>query len=160
MIISGCCSVDSARRAIDVETLLVIVAALGLGRAMEVSGLAEILSDQMLGLIGFSPHVVLAVVFGITMLLGNAITAKAGAVLMLPVILAVSQATGIALLPLVIAVMLASATSLASPIGFPTNLMVYGAGGYRFSDYMRLGIPLSLLIWAMAVLLIPVFWPL
>jgi di/tricarboxylate transporter len=160
MIISGCCSVDSARRAVDVETLLVIVAALGLGRAMDVSGLAEILGDQMLGLIGFSPHVVLAVVFGITMLLGNAITAKAGAVLMLPVILAVSQATGIALLPLIIAVMLASATSLASPIGFPTNLMIYGVGGYRFSDYLRLGIPLSLLIWVMAVMLIPVFWPL
>ena len=160
MIISGCCSVDAARRSIDFETLLVIVAALGLGRAMEVSGLAEILGDQMLRMTGFSPHVVLAVVFGITMLLGNTITAKAGAVLMLPVILAVSQATGIALLPLIIAVMLASATSLASPIGFPTNLMIYGAGGYRFSDYLRLGIPLSLLIWAMAVLLIPVFWPL
>ena len=160
MIISGCCSVDSARRSIDFETLLVIVAALGLGRAMEVSGLAEILGDQMLMMTGFSPHIVLAVVFGITMLLGNAITAKAGAVLMLPVVLAVAQATGIALLPLVIAVMLASATSLASPIGFPTNLMIYGVGGYRFSDYLRLGIPLSLLIWAMAVVLIPVFWPL
>jgi len=160
MVVSGCCSVDSARRAVDVETLLVIVAALGLGRAMETSGLSAILGQWILALTGFSPVVVLAVVFAVTMLLGNAITAKAGAVLMLPIVLAVSQAAGIALMPLVIAVMLASATSLASPIGFPTNLMIYGAGGYRFTDYMRFGIPLSLLIWGMAVVLIPVYWPL
>ena len=160
MIVLGCCSVNSARRTVDFETLMVIVAALGLGRAMDISGLAGVLGKEMLTLTGSSPHVVLAAVFAVTMLLGNGITAKAGAVLMLPIVLALSHATGINLLPLVIAVMLASATALASPIGFPTNLMIYGAGGYRFSDYLRLGVPLSLLIWAMAVVLIPVFWPL
>jgi di/tricarboxylate transporter len=160
MIVLGCCSMTSARRSVDFETLMVIVAALGLGRAMEISGLAGILGEEMLTLTGSSPHAVLAAVFAVTMLLGNAITAKAGAVLMLPIVLALSHATGIALLPLVIAVMLASATALASPIGFPTNLMIYGAGGYHFSDYLRMGIPLSLLIWGMAVVLIPMFWPL
>jgi len=160
MIVAGCCSIDSARRAIDLQTLLVIVAALALGRAMETSGLATILGTGVLSLTGESAHVALAAVFILAMGLGNLVTAKAGAVLMLPIAMTLAEATGSAIMPFAIAVALASATALATPIGFPTNLMIYGPGGYHFGDYLRFGLPLSALIAIMAIVLIPIVWPL
>lgn len=158
MILTGCISASGARRAIDLETLLVIVAALGLGKAMEASGLAASLGTGLLSVFGDDPHIMLAAIFAVTMLLGNLITAKAGAVLMLPIVLAVSESAGVSITPFIMAVMLASATALATPIGYPTNLMIFGVGGYRFSDYLRIGIPMSVGIWIIASLLIPVFW--
>ncbi len=158
MIISNCCSMTVARKAIDLQTILVIAAAIGLGKAMEVSGLAELLGIVMRNLAGANASLMLAAIFGLTMLLGNIVTAKAGAVLMLPIALVAAQELGVSSMPFIIAVMLASATSLATPISYPTNLMIYGSGGYRFGDYLLFGAPLSLLIWGMAVALIPVFW--
>ena len=159
MIATNCCSMTVARKAIDLQTILVIAAAIGLGKAMEVSGLAELLGTCMRLLAGTDASLMLAAIFGLTMLLGNIVTAKAGAVLMLPVALVSANELGVSAMPFIIAVMLASATSLATPISYPTNLMIYGRGGYRFSDYLLFGAPLSLLIWAMAIVLIPVFWP-
>jgi len=159
MILTGSCGIDSARRSIDLQTILVLVAALGLGKAMEISGLAETLGTALLAVTGSSPYLSLTSVFAITMLLGNMITAKAGAVLMLPLALAVAESSGTSIMPFIMAVLIASATALATPIGYPTNLMVYGAGGYHFSDYLRFGIPLSLLIGVLSIVLIPVFWP-
>ena len=159
MIITGCCSADSARRSIDLETILVIVAALALGRAMEASGLATLLGQGLFNLLGDNPHLMLSAIFAVTMLLGNIVTAKAGGVLMLPIVISISGAMGISNLPLVIAVMMASATALATPIGYPTNVMIFGVGGYKFSDYLRMGFPLSIGIWLISTILIPVYWP-
>jgi di/tricarboxylate transporter len=159
MIITGCCSADSARRAIDLETILVIVAALALGRAMEASGLATLLGQGLFNLLGDNPHLMLSAIFAVTMLLGNIVTAKAGGVLMLPIVISISGAMGISNLPFVIAVMMASATALATPIGYPTNVMIFGVGGYKFSDYLRMGIPLSIGIWLISTILIPIYWP-
>ena len=97
-------------------------------------------------------------VLSLTMLLGNLITAKAGAVLMLPIVVAIAAELGVAQAPYIIAVMFASATALATPISYPTNLMVYGAGGYRFKDYLLLGFPLSLMIIVLATIMIPRVW--
>ena len=135
-----------------------LVAALGLGKAMEVSGLADVLGSGLLSMLGDNPYLMLSAIFAVTMLLGNLITAKAGAVLMLPIVLAISHATGLSIMPFIVAVMLASATALATPIGYPTNLMIFSVGGYRFSDYLRIGVPMSVGIWLIASFLIPVFW--
>lgn len=158
MVLSKCCSASVARRAIDMQTLLVIAAAIGLGKAMQVSGLAVVISDLMLIVGGTDPYWSLVLVLVMTMLLGNIITAKAGAVLMLPIVVAIAAELGVSQMPFIIAVMFASATSLATPISYPTNLMVFGAGGYRFKDYLVLGVPLSILIILMGALLIPSFW--
>jgi len=158
MVISKCCSASVARRSIDMQTLLVIAAAIGLGKAMQTSGLAVSLGDLLLVSVGSDPKLMLVSVLVVTMLLGNLVTAKAGAVLMLPIVVAIAQELGVSPVPFFIAVMFASATSLATPISFPTNLMVYGAGGYRFKDYLMLGIPLSIIIIIMAAILIPMFW--
>jgi len=142
MIMTKCCSMTVARKAIDLQTILVIAAAIGLGKAMEVSGLAEALGILMRDLVGPNETLMLAAIFGLTMLLGNIVTAKAGAVLMLPVALVSANELSVSSMPFIIAVMLASATSLATPISYPTNLMIYGAGGYRFRDYLLFGGPL------------------
>jgi di/tricarboxylate transporter len=158
MVLSNCCSASVARRAIDMQTLLIIAAAIGLGKAMQLSGLAMSIGDFLLTVVGSDPTMMLLAVLIVTMLLGNLVTAKAGAVLMLPIVVAIASELGVSNMPFIIAVMFASATSLATPISYPTNLMVYGAGGYRFNDYLLLGVPLSMIIIAIGALMIPLFW--
>ncbi|NNE37692.1 MAG: SLC13 family permease [Gammaproteobacteria bacterium] len=159
MILTGCCNPGDARRAIDLETILVIVAALCLGNAIEISGLANSLANHMINIFGNSPALMLSAIFITTMVLGNLITSKASAVLMLPIVLAITNSMNISIMPFIIAVMLASATALATPIGYPTNLMIYGVGGYKFKDYLVMGVPLSIGIWVIASILIPIIWP-
>jgi len=159
MLATRCCRPLAARRAIDWEVLLVIAGALALGTAMQTSGLAALLGTWLLEGFGHSPTTVLAAIFVLASLLAGLITAKAGAVLMLPIALAASRQLGIDVMPLALAVMLASSMSVATPIGYPTNLMIYGPGGYRFGDYLRLGGPLTVLIGVLGVVLIPLFWP-
>ena len=159
MIVTRCCSASVARRAIDWEVLLVIAGAIALGKAMDVSGLAGLLGHQIRELFGSNPTLMLAAVYGLAMVMANLVTAKAGALLMLPIAYTAAHDLQVSFLPYVIAVMIASATTVATPIGYPTNLMVYGPGGYRFTDYLRLGAPLSALTWILAVLLIPTAWP-
>ncbi len=160
MIVSGCCTVDSARRSIDGPVLLAVAAALGIGEAVDQSGLASAAAGALFALGDAQPLAVLGAVLGLTMLLANLITAKAGAVLMLPIAISAAAEIGADYRPFAIAVLIAAATAVATPISFPTNLMVYGPGGYRFADYLRLGLPLSALLGALALLLIPAFWPL
>ena len=102
----------------------------------------------------------LAVVAGLTLVMTNLITAKAAAVLVFPIATAAADTVGVSALPFVVAVALSAASSLASPIGYQTNLMVYGPGGYRFLDYLRFGGLLSVIIWIVIVLLVPWAWPL
>jgi di/tricarboxylate transporter len=159
MVASGCCSATVARQAIDWEVLLVIGGAIALGRAMEISGLATSIGSSVQQLFGSDPIILLAAIFALAMVLASTITAKAAAVLMLPIAMAAADELGVAFMPYVIAVMLASSMTVATPIGYPTNLMVYGPGGYRFTDYLRVGAPLSLIIWIMAIFLIPIAFP-
>jgi len=159
MVATRCCGADVARRAIDWEILLVIAGALALGKAMQVSNLANLLSEHVVVLAGDEPHLLLGSVFLLSALLAGVVTAKASAVLMLPVVLAAAEQLGINVMPLIMAVMLASSMAVATPIGYPTNLMVYGPGGYHFSDYLRLGGPLTVVVGALGVALIPLLWP-
>ena len=159
MVATGCCNASVARRAIDWEVLLVIAGAIALGRAMDVSGLAPSLGHFVREVVGMNPTAMLAAVFGLAVLLASLITAKAGAVLMLPIAYAAANDLQVSFMPFLIAVMLASSTTLATPIGYPTNLMVFGPGGYRFSDYLRIGIPVTVIVWIMSVILIPRVWP-
>jgi di/tricarboxylate transporter len=159
MLMTRCCRVSGARSAVDLPVLLVIAASLGLGRAIQVSGLADAMADLMLSATGGSPHTALAMIFTVTAVLAGAITAKAAAVLVLPVALVLSAELGVAFMPFAVAVMMAASTTLATPIGYPTNMMVMGPGSYRYRDYLVFGAPLTLLIGAMCVVLIPMFWP-
>ncbi len=159
MLATRCCTLTSARRNIDTQVLLVIAAAFGLGNALSASGAAEAFGTAIMRLAGDHPLTLLMGVYFATSLLTNFITNNAAAVLMFPITLATADGAGISFLPFAIVIMLAASASFATPIGYQTNLMVYGPGGYLFRDYLRIGLPLTVIIGAVAVLLVPIVWP-
>ena len=161
MIVTRCISAADARRAVHWDVLLTIAGAFALGRALDASGAADALAGGIVALTGgWGPTATLAAVYGVTMFSSIVITANATAVLMFPLALAVAAQIGVDPRPFAICVASAAAASLASPFAYQTNMLVYGPGGYRFSDYLRAGLPLNLLLWIVAVLVIPLIWPL
>jgi di/tricarboxylate transporter len=159
MLATGCCSPVRALRSIEWSVLLVIAAALGIGQALESTGAAGAIASSLITIAGDNPWIALAVVHGITTLLTEVITNNAAAALMFPIALALSQNLGVNFIPFVMAIMVAASASFATPIGYQTNLMVYGPGGYKFTDFMRVGIPLNLLFWVITVSLTPLIYP-
>ncbi|MEW6752898.1 MAG: SLC13 family permease [Candidatus Latescibacterota bacterium] len=158
MLLAGCCSATTARRHIDWQVLLVIVAAAGLGRGLEVSGAAGALAGSLLAAVGGHPWLALGMVYGVTVLFTEVITNNAAALLVLPLALDTAGRMGVSPLPFAVAVMMAASASFATPIGYQTNLMVMGPGGYRFTDYLRIGVPMGLLVGAVTVGLVPLIW--
>jgi len=159
MIITRCLPASDARRSVDWQLLVIIAAALGIGKAIDKTGLAAGLADVLIGAGGQNPWVALAIVAAIASLLNGFITSNAAAVLVFPIAVTAADRLGVNVMPFAIAIMIASAGSFATPLGYQTNLMVYGPGGYRFADYLRTGLPLNILIWATAVILSPLVWP-
>lgn len=159
MLATRCTSAGGARNRIDWSLLVVIGAALGLGEAMSQSGAAGSIAGWWIGLAGDRPWLALAAVYAITSLFTEIITNNAAAVLVFPIAEATAQSLGVSLWPFAAVVMIGASASFATPIGYQTNLMVYGPGGYRFSDYFRIGAPLNVLIGVLAVLLAPLIWP-
>ncbi len=159
LIATRCLSWGVARRAVDLDVLLIIAAALGLGVALEVSGAAKSIAGALLGFAGDDPRIALVAIYGVTMLFTELITNNAAAALMFPIAMATAERLGVDARPFAIAITFAASASFATPIGYQTNLMVMNPGGYRFTDYFRLGIPLSLCLWALSAVLIPVFFP-
>ena len=160
MIITRCLSLPAARASLRADVLLAIAAAFGIGRALQVSGAGAALAGGLLSTVGQDPYLLLIAVYGITMLLTEVVTHTAAAVIVFPIGLAITQSLGLNFMPFVIAITMAASASFATPIGYATNLMVYGPGGYRFTDYLRLGAPLNLLMWAVTVTIIPHVWAL
>ena len=158
MVAVRCCSTVAALRAIDWQVLMVIAAAFGIGAAVESSGVAATVAASVIGLAGENPYIALAVIYGVTMLFTELITNNAAAVLVFPIAIATAQKIGVDPMPFVIAIMMAASASFSTPIGYQTNLMVYGPGGYRFTDYLRIGVPMNLTLWAVSVTIIPRVW--
>lgn len=158
MLISGCISITSARRSVDMSVLTVIGASFALGNALTESGAAQAIAAFLLSDVR-SPMLGLAIIYALSALFTEAITNNAAAVIMFPIGMAMAEQLGVDGLPFAIAIMFAASASFITPIGYQTNLMVYGPGGYRFSDYLRLGLPLSILAGAITLLLIPHFFP-
>jgi len=159
MLVTGCCAPTRALQSIEWSVLLVIGAALGISQAMQVTGAAAAIATTFLGIVGSNPFLALAVVYGVTTLLTEMITNNAAAALMFPIAISVSQGLGVSYMPFVIAIMIGASASFSTPIGYQTNLMVYGPGGYKFTDFMRIGIPLNLLFWGMTICLAPLIYP-
>jgi di/tricarboxylate transporter len=158
MLIARCCTGNEARASVDWRVLVVIGAALGVGRAMEISGAAGSIAHAIIGIAGDRPWLVLAAVYLVTTLFTELITNNAAAVLVFPIAVASARALGVNPMPFIFCIMVAASASFATPIGYQTNLMVYGPGGYRFSDYLRIGLPLNFLMLAIAVFLAPLIW--
>jgi di/tricarboxylate transporter len=159
MIITRCTTGSSARQSIDWSVLIVIGAAIGVGQALESTGAAGHLAHSWINLAGNDPWLALVAVYVITSAFTEFITNNAAAVLIFPIAQATAESLGVSFMPFVFAIMMAASASFATPIGYQTNLMVYGPGGYRFTDYVRIGLPLNILLGIAAVLIIPIFWP-
>ncbi len=155
MIVTRCCTGTQARQSIDWSVLIVIGASLGIGEAISLSGAARYLSQQSIVLCGSNAWLQLVVIYFLTMILTELVTNNAAAVLMFPLALEVSKTLGVSHVPFMIAIMIAASMGFATPFGYQTNLMVYGPGGYKFSDYLRVGIPLDLVMMAITVALTP-----
>jgi len=160
MVLLRCLSVTEARDAIDIRTVLVIAGAIGIGEAMRLSGAADYIANAMLGVTEpLGPWAVLLGVYIITVIMTEAISNVGAAVLVLPIAQAAANTMGVDLMPFVFAVMVGASASFATPIGYQTNLMVYGAGGYQFKDYLRFGLPLTIITGILVVVLNPLIWP-
>lgn len=154
-----CISSDEARQSIEWESLLLIAASFGLARAMEKTGLAEAIAHSTIAAAGDHPHVVLAAIYLVTMLFTELMSNNAAAVLTFPIAWQTAADLGVNPMPFVMAVTVAASCGFATPMGYQTNLMIYGPGGYKFSDYVRFGGPLNLLVMAITVALAPLIWP-
>jgi di/tricarboxylate transporter len=164
MIAAGCISAGDARRSIDWQVLVTIAGSFGIGIALDKTGaaaaVAGLLVDatQALGPAA-GPLAALAVLYLFGSIVMEALSNNAAAVLMFPICLATAQQLDVSPRPFVIALALAASASFMTPIGYQTNLMVYGPGGYRFGDFFRVGAPLNAVLAVVAIALVPYFWP-
>jgi len=160
MVVTRCLTGNVARRAVDWQVLIVIAASFALGQALQVTGGAAKISELIIGFAGSDhPIIALAAVYFATALLTSLITNNAAAVMMFPVVLSMAEAMGVSYMPFIIVLTVAASASFATPIGYQTNLMVYGPGGYQFSDYIRMGLPLTVMIGIVCLVIVPLVWP-
>jgi di/tricarboxylate transporter len=158
MLVTRCVPASKARRYVDLSVLVVIASSFALGAAMTKTGAAAQVAQWLLLIEDLAPWAALALVYLMTVLFTELITNNAAAVLMFPIAVAVAEQLGVSFMPFIIAIMFAASASFMTPLGYQTNLMVLGPGGYRFTDYLRLGAPLSLIVGITAVTLIPLVW--
>lgn len=161
MVLFGGLSSRDAYRALDLPVLVLIAGTICLGLAMEKSGAAAWIAGGLvetaapLGGIG-----ILSIIYLITNVLTALISNNGSALLMLPIALATAEAGGMSPTPFILCIMFAASIDYSTPIGYQVNTIIYGPGGYRFSDFVKVGGPLNLLWWILASVMIPVFWPL
>ncbi|MBF0159571.1 MAG: SLC13/DASS family transporter [Magnetococcales bacterium] len=159
MLITRCVSVTTAWRAVEWPVLLVIAISFALGTALEATGAAQSMASALIVLTRENALLSLAMIYLVTALLTQIVTNNATAALMFPIALATARDLQVSVMPFAVVVLVASSASFATPIGYQTNLMVQQPGGYRFSDYIRFGWPLSLLVAGVTLALTPLIWP-
>ena len=164
MIVTRCVSGTVARGAVNWQVLIVIASALGMGSALEDSGAAAAITTALLGLcegagIATNPHAMLLVMFLVAAGFSQLITNNGAAVLIFPIVMATARQLNVNPEPFVLVLMVAAGSSFMSPVAYQTNLMVYGPGGYRFLDFVRLGLPLTLLVAIISTVFAPLFFP-
>jgi di/tricarboxylate transporter len=161
VLFTRCIDADEAFEVVEGRLLALIFSMLAIGAALEHTGAVQLIAERIAPLlIGLPGPLVIWCVFLMTSVLTELVSNNAVAVVMTPVAIALSTALGLDARPFVVAVMIAASCSFATPIGYQTNTLVYAPGGYKFMDFVRIGLPLNLLIGILASLLIPLLWPL
>ncbi|MCS7237104.1 MAG: SLC13 family permease [Thermoguttaceae bacterium] len=159
MVVLRCLSTLQARQALDWQLLLTIGAAIGLARALEQSGAAAQIARWLVGLCLSQPMILLGAVYLFASILTEFVTNNAVAVTLFPIVVAAAKQIGVDPRPFIIAITIGASLSFLSPIGYATNLMVMGPGGYTPRDYLRIGIPMNLITFVMGMIAISIFWP-
>jgi di/tricarboxylate transporter len=160
MVVTRCLTMEEAYRYISWPAVFLIAAMLPLGIAMQNSGATQFLADGMMGIVGdFGPLAVLAGLFLLSVLSSQVIPNAAVVVLMAPIAITTSQELGVSPRTFMMGIAIAASASFLSPVSHPANVLVMGPGGYRFSDYIKVGLPLTLLVFGIAMLILPLVWP-
>ena len=160
MVLAGCLNMTQAYRAISWQSVVLIAAMIPMSTALEVTGGAEYIANALVGTLGsIGPLALLAGVFVLTTLFSQVINNTATAVLVAPIMLRAALEMGISPYPALITVAVSASTAFLTPIGTTTNLMVMSPGGYRFTDYLRVGLPLVLIFLVVTLILVPIIWP-
>ena len=161
VLLTGCIDADEAFQSIDGHLLALIFAMLAVGAALEESGAVEIIAGSLAPyMMVLPPFVVVFAVYTLAMVLTELVSNNAVAVVMTPIAIGLASALGVDARPLVIAVMMAASASFSTPIGYQTNTLVYGPGGYKFADFLRIGVPLNLSLAVICSVAIPLIYPL
>jgi di/tricarboxylate transporter len=160
MVLTGCLTMDEAYRAIEWKAVFLIAGMIPLGIAMQKTGAASFVATRMVDLLGvYGPIVVMAGLYILTSLASQVMPNPAAAVLLAPIALNAASDLGISPYTLAMTVAVAASAAFLSPVGHPANLLVMGPGGYRFSDYIKVGLPLTLVVLVVVMLVLPIFWP-
>ncbi|MGC6466485.1 MAG: SLC13 family permease [Akkermansiaceae bacterium] len=161
VLVTGCLDPIEAYQSIEWKVLFLIFGMLGLGQALQYSGVAEMIASKVVTSFGdLDPRILIALFYLLAAVLTEMVSNNAVAALLTPLGIIVSIQLGVDARPFIAAVMFGSSASFATPIGYQTNTFVYGAGGYKFGDFFRAGFPLAVILWIVASILIPVIWPL
>jgi di/tricarboxylate transporter len=160
MVLTRCVTIGEAYQAIDWKIIFLLGGIIPLGLALEQSGTILWLAERVLQpFLAYGPIALLAALYLTTAILTETMSNNAAAAILAPVAIVLANSINVDARPFLVAITFAASTSFATPIGYQTNTMVYSAGGYRFTDFIRIGIPLNIIFLILATLLIPVFWP-
>lgn len=160
LVFTRCISLEETYKSIEWNIVFLLGGILSLGIALEKTGAAFLLANNIVDLIGFlGPVAIVAAFYLITSLLTEIMSNNASAVLLAPIAIAVAESMGISARPLLMAVTFAASASFMTPVGYQTNTMIFGVGQYKFSDFIKIGAPLNLIFWILATIFIPVFFP-
>jgi len=161
MVLTGCLTMEEAYSHIDWRTVFLVAGMLPLGAAMENTGAARYLADLLLDLVGgMGPLAVLAGIYLLTALITQPMSNAAAVVLMVPIAIDAAQSLGANVQPFILATVIGASTSFLTPVGHKANVLVFGPGGYKFFDYTRVGAPLTIILFAVMLVALPVVWPL
>jgi di/tricarboxylate transporter len=160
MIVTGCCTPSQAEKSLDMNVIITIAASFALGAALQKTGVAAFLASNLISISGGIPWLTLVLIYIAVSLMTEFITNNASAVLMLPIVLEITEKASLNPEPFIFAIMMAASASFATPLGYQTNLMVYGPGGYRFTDFLKVGTVMNLFIGSVTLIVLMIGWPL
>ena len=160
MVVLRCCSVEQAMKAINWDILMVFAGSVVLGLAIQKTGIAERLAIGVLDVCGTNPLVVMMVICFVGTFVTEFISNTAAGAMFFPIMYQAAEKLGYDPYPFLIALMISVSSSFATPIGSPTHMLVYGPGGYRFSDFVRIGLPMNFIILAANIFIVNIVYPL